>query len=300
MKIIIHGGAGVIDKAKMSEEQIHAYHSVMKQALQAGWQLLQQGQPAVDAVEAAVKVMEDSPLFNAGKGSVLTDESTVEMDAAIMDGKNLNCGAVAAVTQVKNPVSLARKVMEHSRHVLLAGKGALVFAKSQQIPLEPAEYFITETRRKQLLVAKRKNQLNLDHSDDKYGTVGAVALDAHGYLAAATSTGGMTNKQYGRIGDSPIIGAGTYANQQVAVSCTGIGELFIKHVVAFDIAAQIKYKNRSLREATDDVICNTLPKGSGGVIAVDKKGNIAMPFNTVGMFRGVADESRIQTFIWES
>jgi len=299
MKIVIHGGAGVIRKEKLTPVQIARYHETLKEALRAGYTLLKNHQSAIDAVEAAVKVMEDSPLFNAGKGSVLTSENTVETDAAIMDGKTLNCGAVATVQGVKNPVVLARKVMENSKHVLLSGKGAQAFAENQKIQLVSQEYFITETRKRQLQEAKAKNQLNLDHSDDKYGTVGAVALDISGNLAAATSTGGMTNKQFGRIGDSPLIGAGTYANDTVAVSCTGIGELFIKHVVAYDVAARIKYENTTLEDAANHIIFNVLPESSGGLVAADKNGNIVMPYNTEGMFRGFADDKTLKTFIWE-
>jgi beta-aspartyl-peptidase (threonine type) len=299
MKLVIHGGAGVINKDNLSAKQIKAYHAVLKLALQNGYAVLKTGGSSVDAVETAVKVMEDSPLFNAGRGSVLTAQNTIEMDAAIMEGASLNCGAVAAVSRIKNPVSLARKVMENSKHILLAGKGAEAFALEQNLTIETDDYFFTDARKKQLEQAKQKNQLNLDHSDDKYGTVGAVAIDSQGNLAAATSTGGMTNKQYGRVGDSPLIGAGTYANHQVAVSCTGIGELFIKNVVAYDVAAQMQYLNASLKEAADNIIFKKLPAGSGGLIAVDENGNIAMPFNTKGMFRGFAYNEKIQTFIWE-
>ncbi len=299
MKIVIHGGAGVINKDNLSETQIAEYHQVLKQALETGYGLLKQGKPAIDAVESAVKVMEDSPLFNAGRGSVFTAENTIETDAAIMDGSTLECGAVAAVQGGKNPGSLARKVMEQSPHVLLGGKGAEAFARKHNIAFEPQEYFYTDKRKEQLEKAKQKNQLNLDHSDDKYGTVGAVAIDQNGNLAAATSTGGMTNKQFGRIGDSPLIGAGTYANDLVAVSCTGIGELFIKNVVAYDVAAQMKYLGVTAKEAAEKIIFETMPQGSGGLIAIDKNGNIAMPFNTKGMFRGYADNEETKTFIWE-
>lgn len=299
--IVIHGGAGTILKKNMSDEQEKAYQEKLQEALDSGYLVLKNGGTAIEAVEKAIVVMEDSPLFNAGKGAVYTNAATNELDASIMDGKTLNAGAVSGVRNVKNPIKLVRLVMEKSEHVMLSGKGAEDFAKQHQIEIVDSTYFYNEHRLKQLNKIKDSEKIQLDHSDDdeqgdvsefkdsKFGTVGAVALDKHGNLAAATSTGGMTNKKYGRIGDSPIIGAGTYANNATcAVSCTGHGEFFIRNVVAYDVAALMEYKEKSLIDAANYVVNEKLVKlgGDGGLIAIDNQGNIAMPFNTAGMYRG--------------
>lgn len=299
--IVIHGGAGTILKKNMSDEQEKAYQEKLQEALDSGYLVLKNGGTAIEAVEKAIVVMEDSPLFNAGKGAVYTNTATNELDASIMDGKTLNAGAVSGVRNVKNPIKLVRLVLEKSEHVMLSGKGAEDFAKQHQIEIVDSTYFYNEHRLKQLNKIKDSEKIQLDHSDDdeqgdvsefkdsKFGTVGAVALDKHGNLAAATSTGGMTNKKYGRIGDSPIIGAGTYANNATcAVSCTGHGEFFIRNVVAYDVAALMEYKEKSLIDAANYVVNEKLVKlgGDGGLIAIDNQGNIAMPFNTAGMYRG--------------
>ena len=242
----------------MSPEKEAAYRDTLQQSLDAGYELLEKGAKAIDAVEAAVKVMEDSPLFNAGKGSVFTHKGTHEMDASIMDGRTLEAGAVAGVSGVKNPISLARLVMEKSGHVLLAGEGAMEFARSEKVAMENEEYFYDELRHRQFQEALEKNVTQLDHSplnEKKFGTVGAVALDKQGNLAAATSTGGMTNKKFGRVGDSPLIGAGNYANNATcAVSCTGSGEFFIRRVVAYDVSCLMEYKGLSLEEACREAV----------------------------------------------
>lgn len=293
--IVIHGGAGTILKEKMTAEKEAEYRQKLEDSLRAGYDILEKGGASLDAVQAAVKVMEDSPLFNAGKGAVFTNEGKNEQDACIMDGRTLNSGAVAGVRRIRNPILLARAVMDKSEHVLLAADGAEAFAKIHAIEFADAEYFHTEHRWKQLQAAKYKEKLTqsdysqLDHSDDKHGTVGAVALDKHGDLAAATSSGGMTNKKFGRLGDSPIVGAGNYANNRTcAVSGTGHGEYFITAVVSYDVSALMEYKGLSLEEAADIVIHKKLTGlgGTGGLIAIDGKGNFAMPFNTEGMYRG--------------
>jgi beta-aspartyl-peptidase (threonine type) len=259
-----------------------------------GDQILKDKGLAIDAVEAVVKQLEDNPLFNAGRGSVFTHEGRNEMDASIMEGKTLMAGAISGVYNVKNPITLARTVMESSEHVFLSGGGAVDFAKKMGIPLESDDYFFVQYRYDQLQKARENDEIILDHTvvknnnERKFGTVGAVALDAYGNLAAATSTGGMTNKQHGRIGDSPIIGAGTYANNKTcAVSCTGHGEYFMRSVVAYDISCLMEYKGLSLKEACHFVIHEKLVKlgGEGGLVAVDHEGNIEMPFNTEGMYR---------------
>ncbi|MDX5347131.1 MAG: isoaspartyl peptidase/L-asparaginase [Hymenobacteraceae bacterium] len=300
--LVIHGGAGTITRQNMTPEKEKAYQEALDQALQAGYTVLKQGGSSLDAVEAAIVLMENSPLFNAGKGAVFTNEGKNELDASVMDGKTGKAGAVAGITTVKNPVKAARAVMEKSEHVMMVGAGAEKFAAAQNLEIVDPEYFKTETRYQQLQKLKEKEKPVLDHNGgsgqapelifiegQKFGTVGAVALDAYGNLAAATSTGGMTNKRYGRVGDSPIIGAGTYAdNNTCAVSATGHGEFFIRNVVAYDIAALMKYKNMSVQKAAETVVLQKLVQqgGEGGVIALDKKGNIAMPFNTAGMYRG--------------
>jgi beta-aspartyl-peptidase (threonine type) len=279
--IVIHGGAGVITRDKMTPEMDKEYRAALVTALETGKKILKDGGTALDAVEMTVRVMEDDPHFNAGKGAVFTHDGKNELDAAIMDGSNLAAGAVTCVTDIKNPVSAARRVMTNSPHVLLSGDGASQFAKEQGLEIVPPEYFRTE---------RRFNELQEALKNEKNGTVGCCALDKNGNLAAATSTGGRTNKKYNRIGDTPIIGAGTYANNNTcAVSGTGIGEFFMRWTVAHDISALMEYKNMTLLQASDLVIYEKLAKagkGTGGVVCLDRNGNIAMPFNTEGMFRG--------------
>ncbi|MBP6431777.1 MAG: isoaspartyl peptidase/L-asparaginase [Ferruginibacter sp.] len=299
--LVIHGGAGTILKKNMTAEKEAAYTTALNNALTKGYDTLQKGATALDAVEIVVKLLEDNPLFNAGKGAVFTNEGKNELDAAIMDGKSLAAGSVAGVTTIKNPISAARAVMEKSKHVMLTGKGAEEFAKLNGLTIVPNEYFYTEDRWKGLLKAKEaeeKTDTTIKKSaaikqpqnkDDKYGTVGAVALDSYGNLAAATSTGGMTNKRFGRVGDAPIIGAGTYANNATcAISGTGWGEYFIRLVMAKTVSDLMEYKNYSVQKAANEMILKKLPAlgGDGGLIAVDKNGNIAMPFCTEGMYRG--------------
>jgi L-asparaginase / beta-aspartyl-peptidase len=338
--LVIHGGAGTILKKNMTPEKEAAYTAALNDALKKGYDTLQKGGTALDAVEAVVRLLEDCPLFNAGKGAVFTNEGKNELDAAIMDGKTLAAGSVAGVTTIKNPISAARAVMEKSKHVMLTGKGAEEFAKLNGLAIVPNEYFYTEDRWKGLQRAKgeelnawiksdsllyefmkidmslqktngskvndtsaqrmefiknrldslrNERNLNKNFKDYKYGTVGAVALDSYGNLAAATSTGGMTNKRFGRVGDAPIIGAGTYANNATcAISGTGWGEYFIRLVMAKTVSDLMEYKNYSVQKATNEMILKKLPAlgGDGGLIAVDKNGNIAMPFCTEGMYRG--------------
>ena len=293
--IAIHGGAGTILKSTMTPEKEHAYKSALQDAINAGEAILKQGGSSFDAVELAINSMENNPLFNAGKGAVFTNNGKNEMDASIMNGKDLRAGAVAGVTHIKNPISLARAVMEKSEHVFLAGEGAMEFAKKVNAQFENDEYFFVQMRYNQLLKAKETDTMVLDHTEDKFengekkfGTVGAVAIDIQGNLAAGTSTGGMTNKKYGRVGDSSIIGAGTYANNNTcAISCTGHGELFIRSVVAYDISCLIEYRGYTLKQACDLVVMDKLVKigGEGGLIALDNKGNIELPFNSEGMYR---------------
>ncbi len=298
--IAIHGGAGTLVKGMMTTELESQYKAALKLALNKGFEVLETGGTAVDAVEEATKYLEDSHLFNAGKGSVFTADETHEMDASIMDGKTLNAGAVSLITGIKNPIVLAKDVMEKSEHVFLAGKGAMEFAKLHNYKVENPEYFYDEFRHNQWLEIKDTDSFQLDHSvkkDSKFGTVGAVACDKEGNIAAATSTGGMTNKRYGRVGDSPMIGAGNYANNSTcAVSCTGSGEFFIRGVVAYDVACLMEHKGLSLHEASDEVINNRILEinGDGGLIAVDAKGNIAMPFNTEGMYRACKSSSGLE------
>lgn len=305
--LVIHGGAGTILKKNMTPEKEQAYQDGLRAALDKGYTILKRGGSALDAVEAAVRSMEDNPLFNAGKGAVFTNEGKNEMDAAIMNGQNLAAGSVAGVTTIKNPISAARAVMDHSPHVMMTGKGAEQFAKLQGLEIVDPSYFYTKERWEGLQRVKKEDSMKteLDHGskpssslkqpenkDSKYGTVGAVALDANGNLAAATSTGGMTNKRFGRVGDAPIIGAGTYANNNTcAISCTGWGEFFIRLVMAKTVSDMMEFGNWSLEKASSEMIQNKLPSlgGDGGLIAVDKKGNIAMPFNTEGMYRGSVD-----------
>lgn len=295
--IAIHGGAGTIDKKQMSEEKEKAYTSALSFALSQGYQALENGKSALDAVEIAVITLEDSPLFNAGKGSVFTNTGTHEMDASIMEGKQLLGGAVAGISSIKNPIHLARKIMEESGHVFLVGSGALEFAKKHSITIETEEYFYDELRYRQWQESLESGTVQLDHSplkEDKFGTVGAVALDQYGNIAAATSTGGMTNKKFGRVGDSPMLGAGNYANNQTcAVSCSGSGEFFIRGVVAYDVSCLMEYKGYSLSKACEEVVQKRLLNigGDGGLIAVDALGNICLEFNTEGMYRGMKKSS---------
>ncbi|MCB0425198.1 MAG: isoaspartyl peptidase/L-asparaginase [Mangrovimonas sp.] len=289
--IAIHGGAGTLVKGMMTPELEAKYKTHLEKALTIGYDVLKQGGSSLDAVEKAVVELENSHLFNAGKGSVFTANGSHEMDASIMEGKELQAGAVSLVTGIKNPVQLARCIMEQSGHVFMAGNGAMEYAKFLGFKLEDPEYFFDELRYNQWQEIKDSETFQLDHSlkkDSKFGTVGAVACDSKGTLAAATSTGGMTNKRFGRVGDSPMVGAGTYANNNTcAVSCTGSGEYFIRGVVAYDVSCLMEYKGLSLAEAAHEVINNRVLKlgGDGGLIAVDAQGNIAMPFNTEGMYR---------------
>lgn len=299
--IAIHGGAGVISKS-MPDSVIRQYYSGLEAALKMGKEMLEKGEPALNVVEAVVRNLEDNPLFNAGKGAVFTADGTHELDAAIMDGKTLSCGAVAGVKTVRNPISLARLVMDKTSHVLLAGTGADNFAKEMNVELVTPDYYFTKYRYDQLLKAKEDEKLKKGpKSEYKKGTVGCVVLDVYGNLAAATSTGGMTNKRNGRIGDAPIIGAGTYANNSTcAVSCTGTGEQFIRYNVAHDISAMMEYKNWPLQKSAEKVIFEKLNKDDGGLIAVDKDGNISLVYNSLGMFRGMADSNgKFEIKIWE-
>lgn len=308
--IAIHGGAGTILRENLSAEQEAEYRAKLKEALQTGYAVLEDGGTSLDAVVATIQIMEESPLFNAGKGAVFTSDGKNELDAAIMDGETRNAGAVAGISTIKSPIAAARAVMESSPHVMMIGKGAEQFASEQGLETVDPSYFYTERRFQQLERIRDTEKQQLDHSGDdrpgdqrqgyldaefpdrKFGTVGAVALDKNGNLAAATSTGGMTNKRYGRVGDVPVIGAGTYAdNETAAISATGHGEYFIRSVVAYDITALMKYQGESVADAANKVVKDKLVEmgGGGGVIAIDHEGNIAMPFNTKGMYRGSID-----------
>lgn len=293
-KLVIHGGAGTILKENLTDELESAYRKGLEDALNAGYILLEKGGTAVAAVVAAVVSLEENILFNAGKGSVFTKEGRQEMDAAIMDGKNLMAGAVFSVRNIRNPVELAYAIMTKSQHVMLNGEGAYEFAKLNGIITEPDEYFFSQYRYDQWKQMQGSDESALDHNvvvkGKKFGTVGAAALDVHGNIAAATSTGGMTNKQFGRVGDSPIIGAGTYANNKTcAISCTGHGEPFIRAVTAYDVSCLMEYKGLALEEAMNVVVHEKLMKldGEGGMIGVDAKGNTAMVFNSEGMYRAM-------------
>lgn len=286
--LAIHGGAGNISRENLPADIAAQFEAKLTEVLKVGDSILKTGGTSLDAVEACVRMMEDCPLFNAGKGSVFNAEGINEMDAAIMDGKTGMAGAVAGVTTIRNPISAARAVMEKSKHVMLTGKGAETFAAEQGLEIVAPDYFFTQPRWDAYLKAKAHSD-SIAEWDKKHGTVGCVALDVYGNLAAATSTGGMTYKKYGRIGDSPIIGAGTYAdNKTCAVSATGHGEFFIRNVVAYDISAIMKYKGLPVSEAAEVVVNHKLKSqgGTGGIIAVDYKGNVTMTFNTNGMFRG--------------
>jgi beta-aspartyl-peptidase (threonine type) len=318
--LAVHGGAGTILRSLMTDELEAEYRSGLEDGLRSGWDVLQRGGSALDAVEAAVVSLEDFPLFNAGRGSVFTHEGKNEMDAAIMDGRILDAGAVAFVKNVKNPIKLARLVMEKTEHILLAGTGANEFAREMNVELADDAYFFTEHRYEQLLKAREEGVVQLDHTAEEpelleaaavssidpesqirkpIGTVGAVACDTNGNLAAATSTGGMTNKKFGRIGDTPIIGSGNYADSVCAVSCTGHGEYFIRGVTAYDVAARMKYKGLSLEDAARETVEHlTNIKGEGGLIAVDPLGNVTLPFNSEGMYRGWVTSEGLETAIY--
>lgn len=311
--LAIHGGAGTITQGSMSREEEEEYRRGLREPMEEGREMLRDGADAFDVVVHAVRLLEDNPLFNAGCGSVFTHQGGHEMDAAVMRGDDRAAGAVAGVSGVRNPIELARLVLEKSEHVLLAGRGAEEFAREMGVRFEEREYFHTEQRYAQLLEAQKMGRVQLDHtegggdasagSEHKFGTVGAVACDVRGNVAAATSTGGMTNKRWGRIGDSPLVGAGTWAdNQTCAVSCTGHGEYFIRWVAAYDLAALIEYRGMSL-EAGADFLVNTKLReagGEGGLIAVDRQGRIALPFNSEGMYRGWTDGGEIHVEIYRT
>lgn len=294
--LVIHGGAGTITRASMTGDMEKQYREALEESLRRGHAVLSKGGSSLDAVEASIRFMEDSPLFNAGKGAVFTHDGKNELDAAIMDGATKKAGSVAGVSIIRNPISAARAVMEKSEHVMMVGRGAELFATKMGLEIVDPSYFWTERRWKSLQNEllqeegqKPKAELQIETEPKKFGTVGAVALDRSGNLAAGTSTGGMTNKKYGRVGDAPIIGAGTYAdNESVAVSGTGHGEFFIRWTVAYDIAALVKYRGMTVQQAGDEVIHKKLEpvKGEGGVIVLDRKGNFATPFNSEGMYRG--------------
>jgi beta-aspartyl-peptidase (threonine type) len=311
--LVIHGGAGTIKPENMTPQLEQAYQQKLREALEAGYAVLERGGSSLEAVTTAIQVLEESPLFNAGKGAVFTHEGRNELDASIMDGKTGLAGAVAGVTTVKSPILAAQAVMQKSQHVMLSGKGAETFAKEQGLEIVDPSYFFDQRRYDQLKRLQEQEQgketegtikdHDMPFENKKFGTVGAVALDKEGNLAAGTSTGGMTNKRWGRVGDAPIIGAGTYAsNATCAVSATGHGEFFIRHVVAYDVAARMKYKKLPLQQAANEVVMQTLKEqgGEGGIIAVDSQGNIAMPFNTSGMYRGfIKEKGKAQVFIYQ-
>lgn len=316
--LVIHGGAGTIEKKYMTPEKEKAYHDKLMEALQTGYRTIKAGKSSVDAVQAAINVMENSPLFNAGKGAVFTHDGKNQMDASIMNGADLKAGAVADVSTIKNPIDAARAVMEHSPHVMLACEGAEKFAKKAGCTIVPSSYFFTKDRWEQWQRALQREKgktgafrydpsqsiiYGAGEEDEKFGTVGCVALDENGNLAAGTSTGGMTNKMYDRIGDSPIIGAGTYANNATcAISCTGWGEYFIRTLAAKTVSDLMEYKGMSLKEAADTVIHHIIPDlgGDGGMIALDHNGNFTFPFNTPGMFRGyVTEDGTIKIYMYK-
>jgi len=322
--LAIHGGAGTILRSQMTPDLEREYRNGLEASLIAGWNVLDRGGSSIDAVEAAVTSLEDFPLFNAGRGAVFTHDGRQEMDACIMDGSTLRAGSVAAVEHVKNPIKLARLVMQKTQHVLLAGDGAIEFARQQGVPFENDEYFFTEHRWLQLQHARAEGVVELDHTpeelelleeseteatpadqhfvfpnDKPLGTVGAVACDINGHLAAATSTGGMTNKKFGRVGDTPLVGLGTYADDICAVSGTGHGEFFMLGVTAYDVSARMKYKGLDLTDAARETIEHLSSiRGEGGVIAVDSHGNVALPFNSQGMYRGYIKDGRPVTEIY--
>lgn len=309
--LVIHGGAGTITKENMTPEKEKAYKDKLTEALKAGYAEIQKGKTSIDAVQAAIVVMENSPLFNAGKGAVFTHEGMNELDASIMYGKDKSAGAVAGVHTIKNPIKAAIAVMQKSEHVMLSGKGAEEFAKEQKLEIVDPKYFWTQDRWNGLQKALEKEKLKKATTqnkkpdylviDQKFGTVGAVALDKEGNITAGTSTGGMTNKRWNRIGDSPVIGAGTYANTQVGISGTGWGEYFIRSTAARTIAAKMEYQNKDVKTATQEVIAEIGKMGGdGGLIALDKNGNIAMEMNTAGMYRGaITDKGEIEVEIYK-
>jgi len=306
--LVIHGGAGNINPAMMTKEQEQQYNDGLKQALDKGYAVLEKGGSSMDTVVAAIAELEDNPIFNAGRGSVFTKKGLNEMDAALMDGSNLAAGAVAGVRNIKNPIKLAKEIMLHSGHVFLSGSGAAEFALKQGIERMPDEYFFNKSRYDQWVEIRDSDFYQLDHKEDnlkgplpntdhKFGTVGAVACDAQGNIAAGTSTGGMTNKRFGRIGDSPVIGAGTYANNKTCgISCTGHGEYFLRAVVAHDVSGLMEYKGLSLHDACNMVIKDKLVKmgGEGGLIAVDGQGNYEFCFNSAGMYRAVRNNNGVE------
>ncbi|MDP4149268.1 MAG: isoaspartyl peptidase/L-asparaginase [Bacteroidota bacterium] len=305
--LAIHGGAGTILKEDMTPELEQAYLLALQEALHAGYAVLEEGGSAINAIKATIVIMEDNILFNAGRGSVFTKKGVQEMDAAIMDGRTLDAGAVTGIRNIRNPIELATEVMTHSNHVFLSGKGASDFAIKQGVKMEPDEYFFSQFRYDQWRAIRDSDAYSLDHThqkleelmkDKKFGTVGAVACDRQGNIAAATSTGGMTNKKYGRIGDSPMIGSGTYANNNTCgISCTGHGEMFIRTVAAHDVSCLMEYKGLSLEEAMRIVVDEKLVAigGEGGMIGVDSKGNAALVFNSLGMYRGVRSSDGTDT-----
>jgi L-asparaginase / beta-aspartyl-peptidase len=304
--LAIHGGAGTIVKEDMTRELEQAYLQSLKSALDAGYAVLEEGGSAINAIKATIVIMEDNILFNAGRGSVFTKKGVQEMDAAVMEGKTLGAGAITGVRNVRNPIELAMEVMQNSNHVFLSGKGASDFAIKQGIKLEPDEYFFSQFRYDQWKSIRDSDTYSLDHThqrleelmkDKKFGTVGAVALDTNGNLAAATSTGGMTNKKYGRIGDSPLIGSGTYANNKTCgISCTGHGEMFIRSVAAYDVSCLMEYRGFTLQQAMEEVVNKKLVAlgGEGGMIGVDNQGNAALVFNSRGMYRAVKSSEGLE------
>lgn len=299
--VVIHGGAGNITKTNLPDSAL--YKEKLEEALKKASDTLAKGGTSLDAVEVAIRILEDSPLFNAGKGAVFNDEGKNELDASVMDGKTLKAGAVAGVTTIKNPITAARAVMEKSKHVMLIGKGAEKFAKDQGLEIVDPSYFFDQKRWDLYLKLKGKSEIITTGADTSHGTVGVIVLDKYGNLAAGTSTGGLSNKKYGRVGDSPIIGAGTYANNNTcAVSCTGTGEYFIRNVVAYDMSALMEYKGYTVQQAAENIINEKLKAqgGDGGLIALDKNGNFTMTFNTEGMFRGYANsEGEIKVFLFK-
>ena len=305
--LVIHGGAGTIERSSMDSATEKAYVDALNFALDTGEKILKEGGKSIDAVEAVIKTMEDNPLFNAGKGAVFTNEGKNELDASIMTGYDQKAGAIGGVTTVKHPISLARAVMEKSEHVMMVGKGAEAFAAKCSLEIVDPSYFFTERRYNSLQKILKEDSEKVELSEDekgnkKHGTVGCVALDLQGNITAGTSTGGMTNKKFNRIGDAPIIGAGTFAdNKTCGVSCTGHGEFFIRYTVARDIAAMMEYKGSSLKEACDYIIYQKLVEkgGEGGLIAIDHQGNIEMPFNSSGMYRGWAKEGQREVKIYK-
>jgi beta-aspartyl-peptidase (threonine type) len=303
--LVIHGGAGTIEKDSTTPEMEKTYKDMLVRALEQGYEILNNDGTALDAVEATIRFLEDTPLFNAGKGAVFTGQGKNELDASIMDGETLNAGSVASVTTIKNPITAARAVMEKTKHLLLVGRGAEIFAAAQGLDIVDPDYFFDQRRWDQLLKVKESENASVDDprtAEKKFGTVGALALDRRGNLAAGTSTGGLTNKMHGRVGDSPIIGAGTYANNKTcAVSGTGEGEYFMRNLVSYDVSALMEYGGMGVEEATEKVIHGKLTAlgGKGGIIVLDKNGRVAMAFNTEGMYRGwVGPDGEFHAFMF--